>query len=177
MCVAALRSRATLHSFARQRRSGDPSIASHEDITSMLKEILSSYRLLFGQSKKSRQYFTRQIRRLHPAIFSDNTDKLLSKLCSEKTISHGAVPPDRPLYFAERDFAVLGSRLKLIVDDLKDAKPKTWVGLMRDRRDITQYWTFWLVAIFGSLSILLGIVQAVLQGLSIKSSSPALAPG
>ena len=176
ICVAALRSKATLYSFAMGRHTYS-SGTSRDDIPSMLREILSSYRLLFGHSKKSRQYFTRQIRRLHPDLFSIHSDKLLIKLCYEKTIKHSAVPSDRSLYFAKRDFPILGFRLKLLVDDLTHAKPKTWLGLLRDRRDIIQYWTFWLVAIFGSLSVLLGIVQAVLQGLALRSSVPALGPG
>ena len=166
-CVATLRSEGTLYSFASTiRHSADPR-ANREDITDIMKETLSSYRLLFGQSKHSRQFFRRQVYRNSPELFA-NGDKLLPMLCSEKRFEHDAVPQDRPIYFAERDFPVLGPRIRLIIEELKEAKPKSWMELLRDRRNITQYWTFWLVAIFGAISIILGIVQVVLQGLALK---------
>ncbi len=167
-CVAILRSDGTLYSFASttRRYAGDPRV-SCEDITDLMKEISSSYRLLFGQSKRSRQYFRRQVLRNGPGLFAHG-DKLLPMLCSEKRVELTAVPQDRPIYFPERDFPVLGARIRLIVDDLEEAKPRSWMELFRDRRNITQYWTFWLVAIFGTTSIVLGIIQAVLQGLTLR---------
>ena len=67
------------------------------------------------------------------------------------------------MYLVERDFPVLGWRIKRLVEDLKEAKPKGWRELIRDRRDTVQYWTFRLVAILGTASILLSSIQVVLQ--------------
>lgn len=75
------------------------------------------------------------------------------------------LPTDRPLYFAARDFPVLYDRIELIAKDLKDARPSSILGLIRDRRNVLQYWTFWLVAIFGGISILLSLIQVILQAL------------
>ena len=74
---------------------------------------------------------------------------------------------DKPLYFAARDFPVLYDRIKLMANDLKDARPSSILSLMRDRRDNLNYWTFWLVAIFGGISIFSSLVQVILQGVSM----------
>jgi hypothetical protein len=77
------------------------------------------------------------------------------------------LPADKPLYFAARDFPVLYDRIEHMANDLKDAMPSSIVSLMRDRRDILKYWTFWLVAIFGGISVFLTLVQVILRGVSM----------
>ncbi|MCJ1335341.1 hypothetical protein MMC09_000609 [Bachmanniomyces sp. S44760] len=165
-CVATLRSTGALYSFASsERRSPDPR-ANHDEITDILNETLSSYRLLFGRSKSSRQLFRRLFKE-HSEL-SINGDKLLYSLCTEQHFEHAIVPKDRAMYSADRDFPVLGWRIKALVEELKEAKPKRWKDMVRDRRDAVQYWTFWLVAIFGAASIVLSSIQVLLQGLSLK---------
>ena len=78
------------------------------------------------------------------------------------------VPNDRPVYYAEREFPILGERIKLLAKELKAVKPRSWKELLRDRRDTLQYWTFWLVAIFGTMSIILTFIQVVLAGLALR---------
>lgn len=165
-CVATLRSRGALYSFASsERQSADPR-AAYDEITDILKETLLSYRLLFGQSRRSRNLFRRLYR--NNLEVSRGGDNLLYKLCAQTRFKHVAVPDDRPVYYTEREFPILGERIKLLAQELKAVKPRSWNQLLRDRRDKLQYWTFWLVAIIGSTSIILTLIQVVLAGLTLK---------
>ena len=98
---------------------------------------------------------------------SHPTDSLLFQLCTQKRIGLPMLPADKPLYFAARDFPVLYDRIELMANDLKDARPSSIFSLMKDRRDTLTYWTFWLVAMFGGISILLTLIQVILQGVSM----------
>lgn len=165
-CVATLRSRGALYSFASSERHSPDPRANYDEITDILKETLLSYRLLFGQSRASRNAF-RRLHRNTPEL-SRSGDRLLYNICARTRFEHVAVPIDRPIYFAEREFPILGGRIKFLAKELRTVKPKSWKELLRDRRDIVQYWTFWLVAIFGSIGIILTFIQVVLAGLTIQ---------
>ena len=146
-------------------RSPDPR-ADSDDIRSILEEILLSFRLLFGQSSAGRKHFRRLVKS-NPEL-QENGDRLLFALCTEPHFEHAIVPNDRPNFFLDRDFPVLGGRIKLLMEDLKDSRPQGWRQLLRDRRDTVQYWTFWLVAIFGAISIMLSMIQVILAGLALR---------
>lgn len=166
LCAAMLQSEGTLYGFASTELSSSDPRANHNEITNILHETLLSYRLLFGQSKPSRLLFRRVLR--CSSILSNDADPFLNALCSENFFSHPLVPQDRFVYFVHRDFPVLGGRVKRLGDELKGARPKNWKDLLRDRRDTTQYWTFWLVAIIGGASIVLSLVQVILQVVALK---------
>lgn len=168
VCIHMLLSQGAVYSFASaELHSSDPR-ADHDEITDILTESLLSYRLLFGQSKSSRRFF-RQLLRSEP-ILTDNADIFLNSICAKKLFAHQLVPRDRWTYFAPRDFPVLGERLETLAKEMKGARPKSWKDLLRDRRDTTQYWTFWLVAIFGVASILLSFTQVLLTSIQIARS-------
>ena len=165
-CVNQCRNYGVIYSFASsERRSADPR-ADSDDITSFLEETLLSFRLLFGQSKAGRKHF-RRLFKSSPEL-QENGDKLLFVLCAESRIEHAIVPKDRPIFFLDRDFPVLGGRIKLLIEDMKESRPQGWRQLLRDRRDTVQYWTFWLVAIFGAVSIMLSMIQVILAGLALR---------
>lgn len=165
-CVATLRSRGALYSFASSERHSPDPRASYDEITDILKETLLSYRLLFGQSRASRDIFRRFHR--NTLELSRNGDRLLYNICAQTHFDHAAVPNDRPVYYAEREFPILGERIKLLAKELEAVKPRSWKELLRDRRDTLQYWTFWLVAIIGSTSIILTFIQVIFAGLTLK---------
>lgn len=168
LCVAILHSGGALHSFASTELNASDPRANRDEIDDILREILLSYRLLFGQSKPSRRFF-RRLQASHVAL-SSNPDALLQAICGQNYFIHQFVPQDRSIYFAQRDFPVLGERVKLLATELEAARPKSWRDLLRDRRDTTQYWTFWLVVIFGGTSILLSFIQVVLQAIQVWHS-------
>lgn len=164
-CVKQYRA-GVIHAFASSdRHSADPR-ADVDDIRSILGEVLLSFRLLFGQSAAGRQHF-RRLFNSSPEL-QGNGDRLMFVLCAESRIEHTVVLKDRPIFFLDRDFPVLGGRIKLLMEELKESRPEGWRQLLRDRRDTVQYWTFWLVAIFGAMSIVLSMMQVILAGLALK---------
>lgn len=166
-CLAMLESGGALFSFASVEQCPLDPRADTEDIRSILVEILLSYRLLFGQSRKSRHFF-RHLLRSDPAL-SNNPDSLLSSLCTKRLFTRQGVPRDRLNYLSDSHFPTLEARVKVLVAELKGARPTGWRDLFRDRRDKVQYWTFWLVAFIGAVGILLAIAQVALQAVQIAN--------
>jgi hypothetical protein len=172
MCVSQLRlRRGAAFAFASTEIDGIDPRADEDDIAHMLEEVLLSFRLLFGQSKKSRRFF-RHI--FDPAELPfHQPDTLLESLCSQKQppqqryLEDSAVPIDRHVYFAARDFPVLYERIQLLTKELNGTRPKSISGLLRDRRDTLQFWTFWLVAIFGAMSVVLSMIQVAMQAVQL----------
>ena len=81
------------------------------------------------------------------------------------------MPRDQQIYYAARDFPVLYQRVELLANELSRAKLTSVRDLVRDRRDTMQFWTFWLVAIIGGLSLALSAVQVVLAGVQISQGA------
>ena len=166
-CLEMLHTHGAIYSFASiEGPCADPR-ANSEDISQFLLEILLSYRLLFGQSVASRKFFRRTF---SPAeVQGCQLDTLLPQLCARRRseLPSPLMPVDRSVYFSARDFPVLYDRIELIANELKEAKPKSFGGLLRDRRDTLQYWTFCLVSIIGGMGILLSLIQVILQGIQL----------
>ncbi|KXX82640.1 hypothetical protein MMYC01_201086 [Madurella mycetomatis] len=149
--------------------------ADEDDIAEFLREVLLSFRLLFGQSVKSRKLF-RQV--FTPAVAPfPQPDTLLGYLCTERQLpttlapASNWMPKDKSAYYAARDFPVLYRRVELIARELERSRPRSVGGLLRDRRDTLQFWTFWLVAVFGAVSIALSMIQVILQGIQIAQEA------
>ncbi|KAI9669758.1 MAG: hypothetical protein M1831_007454 [Alyxoria varia] len=169
MCHAALKNSGAIYSFACSEGPGalDPR-GDREDITDLLRETLQSYRLLFGQTRRSRKLFKRF--RGSSGVLQENPDPLLHSLSTSELSPQelaACLCEDRNMYCLNNDFPILGQRLKALNEELKASRPKNWRDLLRDRRDTVQYWTFWLVAIFGTLSTLLSAAQVVLTALTL----------
>ncbi|RYP80985.1 hypothetical protein DL770_006030 [Monosporascus sp. CRB-9-2] len=142
-------------------RPGSVPWASEEDVTELLQEILLSYRLLFGQSRRSRSLF----RRLRPfaRIPDEGHDQFLSLICSRKQFNCSITLIEREEYDMAGDFPHLRSRIVRLNSYASSKKPRSIRQLWRDKRDSTAWLAFWSVLIFGSVSILLGVVQTVFQ--------------
>ncbi len=171
LCVEMLRSGGIIFAFASHDGNSVDRRADENDIATLLREVLLSYRLLFGQSSKARSLFK------HLAAKGElpfpRQDDLLSLLCTSKNpgLVERSLPEDRAVYFMPRDFSVLCERVKLIAKELDEVQPKSMRDLVRDSRDKLQYWTFWLVCIIGGISMLLSLIQAVLQAVQIAQTS------
>lgn len=169
-CLEVLHSRGIIFSFSSVEESSYDPRADQDDISQFLQEVLLSYRLLFGQSTPSRRLF----RRLFATSKAQGypVDRLLPRLCAHRRFVYppASFPSDRPVYFAARDFPVLHDRVELIANELKYARPKSFRGLIRDKRDTLQYWTFWLVSIIGGISVLLSLIQVLLQAIQVMGS-------
>jgi hypothetical protein len=175
MCISQLKRRnGAIFAFASTEvQPADPR-ADEDDIANFLGEVLLSFRLLFGQSPKSRKLF-RHIVGLAEAPFPQ-PDTLLPYLCSEKELLVTGpeeiwMPKDRRVYYAARDFPVLYERIELLSKELNGVKPKSMGDLLRDRRDTLQFWTFWLVAAVGGASVGLSLLQIILQSIQIAQAA------
>lgn len=173
-----LQSGGTIFAFSSlEVQAADPR-ADEDDIAHFLQEVLVSYRLLFGQSAKARRLF-RDVYSPVEAPFHQ-PDTLLPRLCDraegQQSVCPGLaeLPPDRAIYYAARDFPVLYRRVELLADELKGAKPTSIRDLLNDRRDTLQFWTFWLVSVFGGASIFLALVGTVLQAIQIAQAAGKL---
>jgi hypothetical protein len=125
-----------------------------------------SYRLLFGQNKKSRRLF----RDLSPFAGTpvQAHDKVLLDLCGHKQCSPAHLPrTERKHWDLAHDFPVLRSRLSTLAYEISIRKPRSWCALWKDKRDSAQWATFWTVIIFGLISLLLSLVQVILQAVQL----------
>lgn len=165
-CAAMLQSKGTIFSFAStEKKSFDPR-ANEEDILQFMQEVLLSFRLLFGQHSPSRKLFPQIYR---PTERYQMPDQLLPILCTGKRIHQKSLPLslDLPVYFAAQHSPVLSERIELIAKELKNSRPTTMRQLLRDRRDTLQYWTFWLVSIYGTIGIILSLVQVIFGAIQL----------
>lgn len=145
--------------------------ATEEEINHFLLEVLLSYRLLFGQHKKSRAFFRseepflRQNRKMR--------DPLLSSLCSTQSWDTSMDLPDdlhlieKKTYYLSHDFPILRYRLVVLQKHLSAAAPRTWLQLWRDNRSSANWMTFWAVIVFGAFGSLMALLQVVLQFVQI----------
>ncbi|KAK4120821.1 hypothetical protein N657DRAFT_658183 [Parathielavia appendiculata] len=173
--ISQLRERSgTIFAFTSTEMQPVDPRADEDDIAHFLEEVLLSFRLLFGQSAKSRKLFRHIV---NPAqMLSPQPDMLLPLLCSEKHPFAGVseenwTPRDRRVYFAARDFPVMYERVEHLAKELNGIKPKSMGDLLRDRRDTLQFWTFWLVAAVGGASVVLSLIQVILQAIQLAQGA------
>ncbi|KAG9254827.1 uncharacterized protein F5Z01DRAFT_681336 [Emericellopsis atlantica] len=135
--------------------------ATENDVTELLREILLSYRLLFGQSRRSRSLF----RKLQPfaRIPPEGHDSFLSLICGKKSLNCPIALVEREEYDVAGDFPHLRSRIVRLASYASNKKPRSIRQLWRDKRDSTTWLAFWSVLIIGSVSIVLGLIQTVFQ--------------
>ena len=128
-----------------------------------------SYAMIFANDSRSRKHSQRvEI----PAITRTNMllDPLLVTLCSKD-------PDDEPLPFSDsfgrttfsstRHFPIFARRLQYLQDFAENAVPRRTRALWNDRRDLNKLYTFRGWVIFGTLAVLIGIVQIVLSGFQV----------
>ena len=131
---------------------------------SYLLEVLLSYRLLFGQEKRSRKLY-REKEKLQIRMLGSH-DTLLDHLCARKTLPDDSPLrsrlPERGVYSSTIDFPHLGKRLIDLQSYSMDQKPRSLIEVWNDHRDPQQSFTFWAVVIVGGLSISLTLIQTLL---------------
>lgn len=149
-----------LHCCAFDRRSSVP-WADEEDVTGLLREVLLSYRLLFGQTRRSRGIF----RSLRPfvRIPPEGQDQLLSQLCCRKRSACPIALTERDEYDLADDFPHLRSKIVRLSSYASSKKPHSLRQLWVDRRNSPAWLAFWSVLMFGFVGILLALVQTIFQ--------------
>ncbi|KAF3147730.1 hypothetical protein TWF594_002315 [Orbilia oligospora] len=141
---------------------------SIEDITQYLREILLSYRLIFGQSQNARKLF-------HTANpFGEKTpkelhDPLLEKLCT--TDQYESLDflqkmniIQRDSYRHKRDFPILRARIAIMQKHIREWKSRGWPSIWNHGVDPAASWyTFWAVLVIGVLLLIMMVGLVVLQ--------------
>ncbi|KAK0747421.1 hypothetical protein B0T21DRAFT_388497 [Apiosordaria backusii] len=153
------------------------------DSPELYREVLLSYRLLFGQSPKSRRLVSQVPSRSPGGTTLGDLDPFLLTICTSHltsgwlwnkcpTISGNLFPisvldfgnnlQESDTYSVQDDFPVFGRRLlKLQRYNLRQ-RPSKWKDLWRDKRNPLQWYTFWAVLWVGGLSIFLATLQLFL---------------
>lgn len=141
--------------------------ATEDEINQLLIEILFSYRLLFGQTRRSRAAFRSSFNPFLKKRAYKNSirDPLLPALCGSKTPCQGIYSGmvEKETYYLPRNFPVLRYRISVLQGHLSSTAPRTWLQLWRDNRDSANWLTFWAVIIFGAFGSLMAFLQVVLQ--------------
>ncbi|KAI0545210.1 hypothetical protein F4679DRAFT_562061 [Xylaria curta] len=149
--------------------------ASMQDPTSIYREILLSYRLLFGQSSKSRTLMKQYLHQLKRD--GDYVDPFLVTLCTtpissfhDKSSLLQEIFPNSTLdvhgrfkesstYSAQDDFPIYGFRLQTLQRYSMRQRPSRVKDLWCDRRNPLQWYTFWTVLWIGGATIILSSLQ------------------
>ena len=111
------------------------------------RDVLLSYRLLFGQNSGSWKAFRKAYNDVDGITRSGSIlcDPLLGRLCGQKWEKERAFYKDldaldAPSHYRVQDFPFLGSRLLRLQNFSKRQEPHDWKVLWNDRRDISK-WT------------------------------------
>ncbi|OJJ42595.1 hypothetical protein ASPZODRAFT_20364 [Penicilliopsis zonata CBS 506.65] len=150
------------------------------EAASLHREVLLSYRLLFGQSSRSRKLAFKLLEQLEKS--SGEIDPFLHTICSASgtqsrflrrcakssfpvellpmsNIDLHTSPVEPDTYSARNDFPHFGHRLLVVQQYNLKQQPSRVRDLWRDRRNPLQWYTFWAVLWLGGISTLLSVVQ------------------
>ncbi|KAH7416707.1 hypothetical protein BKA64DRAFT_273793 [Cadophora sp. MPI-SDFR-AT-0126] len=125
-----------------------------DDARDYFKEVLLSYRLIFGQDRSSWPYY-KLLRPSLAASVNETPDPLLDIVCGQSWESEdsrqiwneiGAEDPaDR--YSLTEDFEFLSKRLMTLQRYVKGHNPSGFLSLWYDRRYPLQWWNLWVSAV------------------------------
>jgi hypothetical protein len=172
--------------YKASRLQGQPQERDSLTFYDFLRDMMLSYRLLFGMTSKSRKAFRAEIKNwqhdsLHDGPFSGQKmyemDPLLWYLCAESGPSPELVQllslldgeETSPRYSFE-DFPFLGSRLLQLQTFIEGHRPTTWSLLWHNRTDTKNWWVVWTagaVLLIGGGTIVLQFWQLVFQAMSV----------
>lgn len=144
--------------------------SEHDGAREYYKEVLLSYRLIFGQGPGSAEDFKRRAHLWAPAL-AELSDPLLAIICGENWESEKAWPiydeiqaeDTAERYSPSEDFPYLGKRLLKIQEYVNDHRPNNLRQLWHDQANKWNWWMLWAFVILGCLALLFSIIQTVLQ--------------
>ncbi|KAI1123464.1 hypothetical protein F5Y10DRAFT_286015 [Nemania abortiva] len=159
--------KSALHSCAIET-SGSLPWASEESVAELLHEILLSYRVIFGQNRRSRAVF----RKLRPfaSVPKQGRDQSLAEFCGKKRLKNPFAPIEQEEYDLAIDFPHLRSRIAQLSGHVSSKKPRSVRRLWKDRRDSPSWLAYWSALTFGLMGLLLVLIQTVFQILQYVDS-------
>lgn len=143
-----------------------------KDLKDFYEEVILTYRLLFGQDTSSYKHFNVLKQKEEPHSV-ENEDLLLATLCGESWENPAAravyeiigAEGTSSRYSPSTDFPFLGSRLLNLQTYVRGHNTNSIRAKWYDRRNASEWWTFWAVIIFGSLGIMLALIFGTMQTL------------
>jgi len=148
------------------------------------KELLLTYRVIFGQDKRSWKLCNKIGASNNPENNDGTIDPLLHKLCccdweTEPLYDEIDVFDARSIYSAQQDFPFFGERLIILQEYTRMLEPYDWRSLYADRRNMNRFCTIWAVIFFGIITLVLtllglGIGAAQVAGTFRPSDPPTL---
>jgi hypothetical protein len=168
------------------RMQGQPQERDSLTFFDFLRDMILSYRLLFGMDRKSRNIFLAESKNWEKDSVCDgpfsgqrmyDVDPLLWILCTDD----GTSPELKKLLvlldgeetssrYAFEDFPFLGGRLLQLQTFIEGHKATTWSLLWHNRTDAGNWWVVWTagaVLLIGGATIFLQFWQLVFQILSV----------
>jgi hypothetical protein len=142
------------------------------------REVILSYRLLFGQTQRSRKLFASQESKVASGEENKFSDPLLERLCHQRASELRTLPNElwphscrdpngnlleQDVYSIETDFPVFGQRLLTLQAFSLRQSPSRIKDMWRDRRNPVQWLTLWAVLLVGGISLLLQVIQIILS--------------
>jgi hypothetical protein len=143
---------------SRQSGGGRVDVQGEDLTPEYFREVLLSYRLIFGQDKASWKAFSKKILTLEEHWdcsdrHSNDADPMLRILCCSKYDSPNAYPIYEEVdacndvsqfYNAVSEFPFLGRRILDLQAFVSSQKPTTLRALWYDRHNATFWWTSWV---------------------------------
>ncbi|KAK2787722.1 hypothetical protein FQN53_004745 [Emmonsiellopsis sp. PD_33] len=126
------------------------------------REILLTYRIIFGQDSHSWKKLARSPSPHFIPNLADHDpllDNLMTKSWRKQPIyTEIRAGPVKAVY-SPSDFPYFASRLQILQDFVSTQSPDNLWTLVRDRRDINRLWTIRASLVFGLGAVFLGLVQ------------------
>jgi hypothetical protein len=125
------------------------------------REVLLSYRLIFGQENASWKAFQKKLPTLEDHWDcsdrqSNDGDPMLRTLCGSSYTSPKAIQIYQAIdasddvlayYYPDNDFPFLGRRILNLQAYVSGRNPHNWRALWHDRRNVAFWWTFWVLTL------------------------------
>jgi hypothetical protein len=172
--------------YKASRMQGQPQERDSLTFFDFLRDMILSYRILFGMDRKSRKCFRAESENwqkdsIHDGPLSGrrmyDIDPLLWILCTDPgnstelksllTLLDGEETSPRHAF---EDFPFLGGRLLQLQTFIEGHKPTTWSLLWKNRTDARNWWVVWTagaVLLIGGGTIVLQFWQLIFQAMSV----------
>ncbi|MCJ1400648.1 hypothetical protein MMC11_003856 [Xylographa trunciseda] len=150
---------------------------SDDDHTSeFFREVLLSYRLIFGQQPRAWRAFNKALKQWNRSWHCSpgnarDADPMLSLLCGQSWEDeaprkvYNEINAEDPYdhYIPHVSFPFLGQRILELQNFVKTRNAHRLSALWYDRRNVSFWWTFWAVLFFGGVAVILSMFQLGFQ--------------
>jgi hypothetical protein len=150
------------------------------------REVLSTYRLIFGQHEDARALMEKYSARgrllgfkspfydAHPSAFvkDSSADPLLNDICLKDSRNLPLfIDLDmldlKNVYALNTDFPFFAKRLSLLNQFVHNQLPQDWQVSRRERRNLSRFWTIWTKTILNLPMMVMTMIQVVLGGVQV----------